>query len=300
MHAMKRIIVPDPDLEIKDELIGAQAINPFSMHVSSSRAVMQLSHMSQCVALTNGDEKLIQAGLEYQFGENTFHIQLDHDSRIVSVIKKYSGLDVNCADATVSLLVIYEDLDTGELSSVEVPYEHRTHQYYGFKYNWNMDILNSLSRDNIIPAGTILADSPAVTPNGGYKLGVNANVVMLNLPEATEDGIVISEAFAKKLSYKIFETRVIEFGTNAFPLNIYGDVDNYQPFPDIGESVGEDSVIMVTREYTQGLSPALNSIHDVQEFDPLFDTAYYVKAPGTKVSSDEHGNGVVTGNGQRS
>jgi len=298
MNKQKRVITPDPDLEIREELVGATAESPFIAHVSASRAVMQLGHASQRVVLNNGDEKLIQTGLEYQFAENTFSIKLEHDARIVSVTKKYSGIDVNYANATVSLLITYEDLVTGELACIEVPYEHRTHQYYGFKYVWNMDVLNSLTQGAIVPGGTILADAPTVTPNGGHTPGKNANVVMLNIPEVTEDGVVVSEKFAKELSYKIFETRVIEFGSNTFPLNIYGDVDNYQPFPDIGEYIGEDSVVMVTRDYSQDLSAALTSIHDVQEFDPLFDTAYYVKAPGELVSTDEHGTGVVEGSGK--
>ena len=82
------------------------------------------------------------------------------------------------------------------------------------------------------------------------------------------------------MSYEIFEDRHIEFGAEDYPLNIYGDANNYKPFPEIGDLVNDDSVLMALRKVDVGLSPSLTSINDVREFNPAFDKAIYVKKPG--------------------
>lgn len=281
----------DDDLKLKEELVGFHAINPFLQYISSSRAYMLSGHFSQMLTLENGDERIIQTGIEKQFGENTFSAKIPNEARIVKVIKRYNGIGVNSVNVVNGYLIIYEDLTTGELDYVEIPYYHSLHQYFGFKYKWNKDIINSLQPNMIVPAGTILADSPSVTKNSGYKYGVNANVLLATLPDIAEDGVVISKELSKKLSYKIFERRVVEFGSDSFPLNIYGDENEYKPFPEIGEYINEDSVVCVLRDYDPMLAPALNSINDVREFNPIFDEAVYVKGPGYKI--DDGSGGVI-------
>ena len=272
-----RVLPETPGLEIDEQLISIHAINPFITSGSSSRANMLSSHLSQMLTLNNGDEKIIQTGMEKQLGANTFSKKLENDSRIINVIKLYGGIDSNSVNTTTELLIIFEDLVTGMIDYIDLPRYFSMHQYFGFEYKWNEDALGSLIKDNILPAGTIFADSPAVTSNSGYKFGVNADVALVTIPEVAEDGMVISEDFAKRLEYTTYETRSIEFGVDSFPLNLYGDKDHYKPFPEVGEKVNDDSVFIVLRKYDNELAPALNSVYDVMEFDPVYDEAVYVK-----------------------
>lgn len=275
-----KLLHVDEDLRIKEELVGLHAINPFIAHCSSARGIMLSSHFSQSVVLDNGEEKIIQTGLEKQFGENTFSKKAETDLRIIKIIDRYNSIDYDGINAVVEKLFIVENLETGEIDCIEIPYYHSLHQYFGFKYKIDPNMMEELKPGSILPKGTILADSPSVTENSGYKFGVNGNLCLINLPETTEDGVVISKSFADRLAYTIFEKRVVEFGSDSYPLNIYGDENNYKPFPDIGEYVNDESVIMVLREYNERLSPALTSVNDVKNFDPLFDKAMYVKSPG--------------------
>ena len=272
-----RVFEEVPGLEIDEQLVSIHSINPFIPSASSSRAAMLSSHLSQMVTLNNGDEKIIQTGMEKQLGANTFSVKLENDARIINVVKLYGGIDINSVNTTTELLIIYEDLVTGMLDYLKMPRYFSMHQYFGFEYKWNEDALGSLIKDAIIPAGTIFADSPAVTSNSGYKFGLNANVVLATIPEVAEDGMVISESFAKRLEYTTYETRSVEFGVDSFPLNLYGDKDMYKPFPEVGQQVNEDSVLIALRKYDTELAPALNSIYDVMEFDPVYDEAVYVK-----------------------
>jgi hypothetical protein len=286
-----KVFPVDPELEIKEELISIHAINPFVEHNSSARAYMSSSHISQSITLLNGDERIIQTGMDNQFGDNTFSKKIEFDCRVIKLINRYDGIDINSVGITTAMLLVVENIETLEIDTIEIPYYFSLHQYFGFKYVWNTELLNNLNPGDILLKDTVLADSPAVTENKGYKFGINANIALMTIPETSEDGVVISKSMSERMSYEIFETRVVEFGENTFPLNIYGDENNYKPFPEIGEMVNDSSVIMVLRDYNSKLSPALTSRKDVTEFNPIFDKAVYVKGPGKK---DAYGN-IVSG-----
>ena len=292
-YKVDKVFEVDPDLELREELLSITSINPFLANTSSARLIMQASHLSQSLTINNGDEKIIQTGLEKQLSNNTFSKKVDKDCRVIKVIPRYRGIGVNTVSNVTELLVIVEYLEDGVIDAISVPDHHTLHQYFGFKYKWNNDILNQLTPGTILHANTVLADSPAVTSNGGYKFGANANLALMSLPETAEDGIVISKSFSEKMSYTVFETRVVEFGSKNFPLNMYGDTDNYKPFPEIGEMINDDSILMVLRDYDINISPALVSINDVCDYDVTFDKCVYVKGPGEKYNVN--GKTIISG-----
>jgi len=279
---VEEVIPAEKDMQVREELVSIHALNPFLTHVSSARSYMYSGHLSQAVVLNYGEERIIQTGIEKQLAENTFSAKFEEESRVIKVISRYNGIGIDSVNKTVSLLVMYENLVTGEIDFVEVKDHHKLHQYFGFKYKWNEDIINALVPGAIVPSGTILADSPAVGKNNGYKFGINAQVMLGGHPDVAEDGVIISETMAAKLSHNTYEERTFEFGTDKFPLNLYGDDTTYKPFPDIGEFINEDSVVCVLRDYDVMTSAALNSVYDVQDFDPMYDEAVYVKNPGSE------------------
>lgn len=285
----------DPNLEVRDELVSIHAISPFIRECSSARCHMASSHLSQSLTVLHGDEKIIQTGLEQQFGENVLNVKIEDDVKIVKVIPRYHSIDVNGVNKRVETLLITENLKTGEIDYVLIPYYHKLHQYFGFEYVKDEDYISSLRSGDILYKDTVLATSPTIDKNNGYKFGVNANVCLINLPETTEDGVVISKRLSEKMAYTIFEERHVEFGAEDFPLNLYGDHNTYKPFPDIGDKINQDSVLMALRKYETSMSPALISIQDVREFNPLFDKAIYVKGQGEdiEIMGEKHSSGEI-------
>ena len=280
---IKELLNVEPGMELREDLLSYHACNPFVPTTSASRSYMMSSHHSQRLTLDGGDEKIIQSGLEKQLGENTHSKKCEHDCEVIAIINRYNGISAGYANALTEKLIIVEDLVTGEIDYIDVPYKHVLQGHFGFKYKWNEDILSAIGPGTVLKEGTILADSPAVTTNSGYKYGLNANIALITLPETDKDGIIISESMSKRLAFKIFETRVVEFGANSFALNLYGDEYNYKPFPDIGEKIKPHSVLMALREYDDKLAPALVSKNDVRDFDPLFDKCVYVRGPGKDI-----------------
>lgn len=275
----------DKDLRIREELLSIHAMNSFSRYCSAARLIMFSSHFSQSLVIEDGEEKIIQSGLEWQLAENTFSKKIEKPFKVIEVINRYRGLESEIEEQVVEKLIIGQYIDNGQYDCILIPYHNMVHNQFGFKYKWNKEVLDNIRPNMILEEGTILADSPSVGKEGEYRYGINANVALITLREVCEDGVVISESMAKRMAYTTFENIDAWFGHKNFPLNVYGDNDNYKPFPEIGELVNEDAVVMALREYDDDYGHSLTSKRDVQKYDPLFDKVIYSKNPGKYVKT---------------
>src|SRR5690606_13589642 len=109
-------------------------------------------------------------------------------------------------------IVIYEDDVTKEVGMMDLREFCSNHQHFGFQYAKREGWQQLASDNRVIPKDTVFLDSPAVTPNGGYMYGIEANVAQMSLSSTAEDGVIVSESFLKKLTYNVYERRVVEFG----------------------------------------------------------------------------------------
>ena len=275
----------DPDLKLNHKMFSMASLNPFIEHNSSPRGLMMSSHISQLVVINNPEENMIQTGVEKELGKYTAAKVADEDCEVISVIKRYNILGTGNKvdeDEIAEYLLMVRNLETGVLDIIQIPYKNSYHPYFGFKYERNED-LDSYVRGDVIPKDTILAKPPTNLDNGGYGFGKDINVCNMVLPEVDEDGFVVSESFCKKFKYKIFDTRTIEVGEDSFLLNIYGDENEYKPFPEIGERINDSGVVAVARKYDPLYAPGLYSKEDVREFNPLMDEAVYTRGKGGKI-----------------
>lgn len=259
--------------DLKPELLGSGAINPFSGYNSSPRQAMLTKQMGQTLTIQGAEPRFIQTGNEREIGKYTFNKTFDNNSFILNVIPKYPHIHgLGAVEYSPTKTVIFENNDhpSLELDVMYLEDHFSMHHYFGFKYRYNENVLNKLKKGASVPAGTQVANSPSVTPDGDYAYGVNANVVLSSHPGGAEDGVIMSDSFAKKLTTTLYETREFTFGDGFVPLNLYGDDENYKIFPDIGDVVREDGIICGLREYIPELAPcdlSVKAVRNVTEFD---------------------------------
>lgn len=74
--------------------------------------------------------------------------------------------------------------------------------------------------------------------------GCEFNVVFMIYEVIVEDGILIFWDVLYKLVYKMYESCVVEWGVCKFFKNMYGIVDKYKVFLDIGEVICDDGIFM--------------------------------------------------------
>lgn len=271
----------DIDLSIKEEFISLSALNQFIAHDSSPRGTMFLTQLSQGVVLDKPEPKILQSGLEQQLVDNTFKIVVEEDMVVKSIITNDNKNDV---DNAPMITIIGENIQSGEIDCYDIPFYFSLHQFFGFRYV-RQEILKNIYVGMVLEEGTILAETPGVVDDN-YSYGVNANIALITDPAGGQDGVIISKKLAEKLRYKIYIKGSLEWGADSFPLNLYGDENNYKAFPEVGEPVGKDQVFGVIREYDKDIGPALTSKKDTMEFNPMFDKAFYVKP--TKELRSEH------------
>lgn len=269
--------------ELRRDLLSTMGLNPFVGHNSSPRAQMYASHLGQKLVIKNPSRKRIKTGMEYEFGKYTFSVKTDTDINVIKTIERYrKTLDRDSIRENPETVVIYEEKDTNRIGIINLKNHQSYHQHFGFEYK-ETPAIAKLYRGADIPAGTILQDSPAVAPDGDYMYGRELNMAFMSHPSVSEDGIMICEDVLDHFKFKTYETRVVEWGNKKFPLNLYGNHEEYKPFPDIGEYVRDDNLLMVTRTYEENLSPVEMSIHDVMIPDFIGDKCVYANGGGGKI-----------------
>lgn len=263
--------------ELHPELLSTAAFNLMPGTVSGSRLQMLGSHLTQMLVLKGATPRRCKTGIEREYGKYTFKVRMPVDATVIAVIPKYPEIIGQNAIASNPLsVVVYENVETQEVCILEIPQYHVAHQYFGFKYAHKRS-LNMLSRGASIPKGTVFADSPSIDENGDYRFGIEANVAYMTVPGVIEDGFVISESFAKKLTTCGYETLDANWGKKYYPLNLYGDDKHYKPFPDIGERVRPDGLLMALRAYDELLDPVKMTPAALRRVD-TFDKKVYTKA----------------------
>ena len=267
--------------QLHPELANVMSLSPFDGTVSASRKQMfGASHTSQCLVFDRSTPRRIQTGAEIQYGRATFSTKVERDCKVLHVIPFYNdklvGVDAIRHNPETMLIVEYED--NGEIDCISMKEYFSNHQYFGFPYK-NTDAVRRL-RGGIdgsqYRAGTILQDSPSKRPDGNYCYGINLNVMFASFPEVAEDGVLLSDEVVEWLKIRKYEKRTVPFGSTHFPLNIYGDENNYKPFPEIGDYVRPDGLIMALRSYSDVYSAVEMNATACREVNYPFDKTIYV------------------------
>lgn len=272
--------------QLKPELLGLTGANSFSFHNSSSRSVMMGSHMTQSLRTLESDEKRIQSGIEQELSKTTFDVKMPANGTVLEIINKYpASLAKDSLKFNPETIVIFEREDDGQIDMLVLPYYCSHHQYFGFQYK-PTENMRKLVVNTPIAKDTVFATSPAVSENNGYKYGLNFNTAFMSIPAVAEDGFAISKTAIERLKFKVYERRSVEFGSKNIPLNIHGNSEEYKMFPDIGEYTNDarnDGLLMMLREVSDELAPALMSKDALREPDFTFDKGVYVRAGRGKV-----------------
>lgn len=270
--------------ELKPEFLSLHAINPFVGNVSSSRSTMFYSHFSQHLVIDGATEKRVSTGIEKEVGKYNFNVSMPADGTIFAIVERYPQvMGKENIKNNPETIVIYEDMHTMEFGCFSLPTYCSKHTSFGFEYVKQPDY-NQLYIGNKIPKGTVFLDSPARSENGGYKYGIELNMALMSHPACSEDGILISSDVLDKLKFNVYENRIVSFGKEYFPLNLYGDLENYKPFPEIGEKIRSDGVLIALRDKKDILlSPVTMSSLNVLNIDYIFDKATYLRGEGGTV-----------------
>jgi hypothetical protein len=261
---------------LRPEMVGIHALNGLAPHNSASRSVMMTQHIPQHLVISGLEKPYIISGPEYRLSKYTFNTKMPANSSVKAVINRYSWtMGAGGVRGTPERTLIFSREDNGRLDYLNVQEWSSYHTYFGYR-NKIFPVTNRITDNTNLPKDLVLADTPANTDDDCYCYGLNLETAFFDRRATAEDGAIVSKSALRRMTFRVYETREVGMGSHEFPLALYGMKDGqYKIFPDIGEEVREDGLIMATRPYSDRLSVANMSVHDVTEVDHYFDTKCY-------------------------
>ena len=262
--------------------------SPFISRTSSSRVAMVNSQYPQAVVVRQADIPRILHGFEMQMAKHCFGAKAPCQMLVIDAIPKYfSRHGLTGIKQNPRVTVVYQDLDADKSTYdiMEIESHVRTHDTFGFKVQ-QTEASKRMTPGAVINKGTILTHSTNIKydlmDEGMYGSGLMANVCYLSVPSTIEDGFLVSESFNARAQALSVGTRVAEWGKDKIPLNLYGDETNYKSYPDIGDRVRDDGIIMATRAVDPYMGAVNMTAKALMEVDVVHDDVIYAK-PGAKV-----------------
>ena len=283
--------------ELRREVMGIAGLNGFFGQIAGSRAQMFTSHLAQRPVTKGATENFLTTGMDMRIVDYNFNVRMPEDGRILKTFDRYKFNDIaqggihsqgEGEKLNPEKIAVYQNTQTGEIDVISLPNYLSWHPYFGYELRENSKGMSMFEAGAEIPKGTVFKDSPSANADGGNNYGTTLNMVAVNHPAVAEDGFMICRDVLHRFTYKVYERREIEWGKNSFPLGIYPSTPGcpLKIFPDIGEYVGDDGLLMVLRNFndqdkTTGVLQ--RSMYDIKEVDYIFDERVHAPAGGRVV-----------------
>ena len=232
----------------------------------TQRLNMFSNHINQAVHLVESDFPKVFTGFENQIGEYSIaYKKAKSDATIVAKVWKNP--------MNYTLVLKYRD---GTYDVVDIGSAVNICEEYGYRIN---DCVADKDVGDTINEEEYFYKSDNYDDEGNFSYGRNLKAVYLAMENLTyEDGFVISESAAKKLtSYKVEKT-TISVNTNDILLNIYADRNDeydfgYHSIPKVGEYTKDHILVASRREEAQNIFYNFQQ-ERIKQIDPN-DQIYY-------------------------
>lgn len=228
INSYDQIISESERVRFPEQMLGKCLNQPNTWSNAGARKILFSTQYDQRLPLMHPEVPLVATGYENQYGEFSSSFKVtDSEYSVLKKIKKYSFCDDD-------YYLIIKKTDGNEIGVIErKSYSHNTESY---GYLNDCSYLDSLQEgEGIIPKGTVYQKSTGFDDYNNRQDGVNLLTIYLANDKTKEDGIIISESAAKKLSVPLFKKITITINDNDIPLNLYGNDQVYKFLPDIGE-----------------------------------------------------------------
>jgi len=237
---------------------------------STTRSTMNVKHRSQALTVTNPEFPFIYDGKENITGEySSFHTKTKKNYVVYDICKKYEELLKGKCNMALYFL---HCLDDDSFIVVERKSVENLTENFGFEYK--TDVIDQLEKGEKIPKGTMLCSSTSYDDSENIGTGVNGRILYGVHPGVQDDAIIISESFAKKMVVNNVSLKTIPINNNTILLNLYGDKDNHQGLPNIGDVI-DNGILAATR--TVGEVRMFSDLRDIslQTINSQSDQIYY-------------------------
>ncbi len=295
MNANERssIAVPAhvPRNEVSRDFLGVVGLNPLIGTVASARVQMASSQIGQHLDIAGAQPPYIKSGMELEYGKTTFSIKMPEDGRVIKIFDLYPRLHKPGlkGDLNPVTYVLYEAISDnphrdGATGLIVLPKIGSQHQHFGYEYRPG-PVYHKIRPGAVIKSGEIILQTTSVDPETEEDcFGIQCNVAYMGHPGVAEDGIVLSSSILDRFRFKMYHTRVVEWGCGTYALPLYSvtqsdGVTINKVFPDIGDYVREDGLLMVIRKQDEYYNLTELDTRGLSEVNPYMDECIYALSP---------------------
>ena len=262
-------------------------LNVFPWNNSAARLYMCGNMIPKSVVTVGRTTRKIIAGFEKQYGETARKLAAPANMTVEQVfyVESLSGEGV-VTDAWKSIYVVFKNDEKNAYDVLELPRYNTQNTYIGFEYVYDKEMIRRLfdEKNPTFRKGEIFGYSPRISESGEWQFGMETMVAASSDHRTEEDGIVITESYARDRMRCMFKhEREFSYNEDEYvPVFLYGTDDNPRPFPENGEAVRPDGLVMAFRKRVTANALVSLTKKALRKVDYLYDVRFYAPA-GCKV-----------------
>jgi hypothetical protein len=255
---------------------------------SASRLYMLGKNQGKAAVIHGTTNRKYISGEEQEYSKGARKVETDSDVEVEEVLFVRDILNDKETTKWGVYYVIVKDLETGLYDLIEMPKFHAQNMDLGFEFHYDNDLLRQVRKGARFRKGTVFATSARITESNEWVPGCETKVAAMSHVFTEEDAVVIFEHYAAKIGVTFKRSHDFQWNEDEYiPLNLYGTIDNPQPFPLSGETVRSDGIIMGFRRKDADCAMAALTKSALMEPDPIYDILFHSTSPNCVVADIE-------------
>lgn len=247
--------------------------------VSASRLIMWGSQLPQALVIEGCTRDRFYTGVGREYGKYTWKTEIKDPMDIVEKIEKFNvgqGLGAFTSNPRTTYVVYNRRKDEYDIVHVDKYVSH--HNNFGYEQKLDLKLLEKAHRGGGFRAGDVLAKSPSLDEHGIWRPGLLTTTATMSHPYTTEDGFVVMDEWCERAKSRGFGQVAINVPKDHYLLNTNGTLERPKLFPEPGDKIREDGLLMAMRKHDDILGGVELSPKEMMELDYFFDEFVYIEA----------------------
>lgn len=263
--------------QLRPDVMGVNInLQIFPYSSSAGRLYMMGNHTSKSVVTLGRSVRRLICGFERQYAKRARNIIAPANMRVEKVIWRKPVNNPSMTDDWTEIHVIFFNEEKQCFDLLVLPKYHVQNTYITFEYKYDKEMLRRLVPGGTFGKGEVFANSPRVSNTGEWMFGMDTLVAAMSDYSTEEDGVTITRSYAKRMQCVFAHFREFSWDDNDYiPLNLYGDIDNYCPFPRPGDKIRPDGIVMGFRKRISPFALTTLTRKALMEPDFTYDVLIY-------------------------
>ncbi len=244
-NVVKDILAHNPQALLVENVGTTTGLQVNPNQSSASRVDMQGTHSEQGAPIEGCEKRYLFTGNEREYGKYMFNVKSMYNCVIRKIITR---TEMGMRSGKVLCTYLFVQINGGEFDGMVDLIEVPSHISNDYIFGYELVQKKRFRRGMSLREGEVLAESPSVL-DGEWCVGTHANTILASDLGSIEDACIVSRRLAAKMNAWGYATHRMYYGEKNIPLLLYGDHDNPQMFPRVGDRVRKDGILMATRPY---------------------------------------------------